>query len=260
MIVAGHDTPQHVGLYQAPWRLTLGDVARAFCVMAGEGRPLTAFLRCTLQSRGWPAFAGHDTEGARHVASTSAISPVGITCRRLSKAAVRPGAWTCRRIAPGRRGGGLNWCMGSWPRSAGCWVEAGGAGEDAAPLGMAPCRRSRALLPHPITVEYGDIIGGGYFADILVEAAVVVELKAVRTLDSVHNAQRINYLKASGPRPCLLLDFGKHRVEIHRVANGVRSVHHTISVHLRASAVPISCFVRPARSKKLEPQMHADAR
>jgi GxxExxY protein len=74
---------------------------------------------------------------------------------------------------------------------------------------------------HPITVRYDDIIVGEYFADMLVEATVVVELKAVKTLDSVHNEQCINYLKASGLRLCLLLNFGKPRVEIHRVANGV---------------------------------------
>ena len=37
------------------------NVARAFSVMAGEGRPPTTFLCCTRQSRGWPASAGHDT-------------------------------------------------------------------------------------------------------------------------------------------------------------------------------------------------------
>ncbi len=74
---------------------------------------------------------------------------------------------------------------------------------------------------HGITVRYDDIIVGEYTADMLVEDAVVVELKAVKTLDSVHTAQCINYLKASGLRLCLLLNFGKPRVEIHRVANGV---------------------------------------
>ena len=74
---------------------------------------------------------------------------------------------------------------------------------------------------HGITVRYDDIIVGQYTADMLVENAVVVELKAVKTLDSIHTAQCINYLKASGMRLCLLLNFGKPRVEIHRVANGV---------------------------------------
>lgn len=56
---------------------------------------------------------------------------------------------------------------------------------------------------------------------MLVEGIVVVELKAVKTLDCVHISQCINYLKASGLRLCLLLNFGKPRVEIHRLANGV---------------------------------------
>jgi len=70
-------------------------------------------------------------------------------------------------------------------------------------------------------VRYDDIIVGEYSADLLVEGVVVVELKAVKTLDSIHTAQCINYLKASGLRLCLLLNFGRPRVEVHRVANGV---------------------------------------
>ncbi|WP_349262139.1 GxxExxY protein [Actinocrinis sp.] len=72
-----------------------------------------------------------------------------------------------------------------------------------------------------ITVHYDGVIVGEYTADMVVENAVVVELKAVKTLDSVHTAQCINYLKASGLRLCLLLNFGKSRVDVHRVANGV---------------------------------------
>ncbi len=72
-----------------------------------------------------------------------------------------------------------------------------------------------------IKVRYDDIIVGEYTADLLVDGAVVVELKAVKALDSIHTAQCINYLKASGLQLCLLLNFGKPRVEVHRVANGV---------------------------------------
>ena len=49
--------------------------------------------------------------------------------------------------------------------------------------------------------------------DLLIEGAVIVELKAVKALDSVHAAQCINYLKATG------LNFGKPRLEIQRFAN-----------------------------------------
>jgi GxxExxY protein len=72
-----------------------------------------------------------------------------------------------------------------------------------------------------IKVRYDDIVVGEYTAGLLVEGAVVVELKAVKTLDSVHTAQCIDYLKASGLQLCPLLNFGQPRVEVHRVANGV---------------------------------------
>ena len=69
---------------------------------------------------------------------------------------------------------------------------------------------------HGITVRYKGVIIGEYTADLLVERAVVVELKAVRALDEVHHAQCLNYLKATGLRVCLLLNFAKPRVEVKR--------------------------------------------
>jgi GxxExxY protein len=57
--------------------------------------------------------------------------------------------------------------------------------------------------------------------DLLVEETIIVELKAIKALDSVHTAQSLNYLKATGPRLCLLLNFGKSRLEIQRVAHGL---------------------------------------
>jgi GxxExxY protein len=70
----------------------------------------------------------------------------------------------------------------------------------------------------PIRVRYDDIIVGEYVADLLVEDCVLVELKAVQNLDSVHMAQCINYLKATGLRLCLLINFGTRRVGIKRIA------------------------------------------
>jgi hypothetical protein len=46
--------------------------------MADGGRPPTTFPCCTRQSRGWPAFAGHDTRGACHLGRTSMLPPVRI--------------------------------------------------------------------------------------------------------------------------------------------------------------------------------------
>jgi GxxExxY protein len=72
---------------------------------------------------------------------------------------------------------------------------------------------------HPVTVHYDGVVVGTYTADLLVENAVLVELKAVTALDTVHRAQCINYLKGSGLWLCLLLNFGNPRLKIKRVVN-----------------------------------------
>ncbi len=68
----------------------------------------------------------------------------------------------------------------------------------------------------PIKVFYDGVVVGEYFADILVDDAVVVELKAVKEISDTFAAQWLNYLKATGLPLCLLLNFGKTRVEIRR--------------------------------------------
>ena len=61
---------------------------------------------------------------------------------------------------------------------------------------------------------------GEYFADILVEDALVLELKCVERLASEHTAPCLNYLRASGRTVCLLVNFQKPEVESKRVVNG----------------------------------------
>ena len=46
---------------------------------------------------------------------------------------------------------------------------------------------------------------------------LLVEIKAVRALDDVHSAQCLNYLKATGHRLRLLINFAKPRVEVRRI-------------------------------------------
>ena len=70
-----------------------------------------------------------------------------------------------------------------------------------------------------VTVYYNGVVVGEYVADLVVEDAVVVELKASRALDPAHTAQCINYLKATRLHLCLLLNFARPRLEIHRVAH-----------------------------------------
>jgi GxxExxY protein len=70
-------------------------------------------------------------------------------------------------------------------------------------------------------VYYHDVVVGEYFVDLLVEDVLLVELKTVKVLDDAHRMQCTNYLKATGLQLCLLLNFGKLRLEIKRVAHGL---------------------------------------
>jgi len=74
----------------------------------------------------------------------------------------------------------------------------------------------QARQQEPIKVFYDGLVVGEYFADILVDDAVIVELKAVKEVSDAFAAQCLNYLKATGLPLCLLLKFGKPRVEIRR--------------------------------------------
>ncbi len=72
----------------------------------------------------------------------------------------------------------------------------------------------------PVIVRYDGIVAGDFIADLLVEKEILVELKAVKALDSVHMAQCMNYLKATGKQVCLLINFGSPRIEVKRIING----------------------------------------
>ena len=61
----------------------------------------------------------------------------------------------------------------------------------------------------PISVFYNDTNVGEYFADLLVENAVIVELKSVERLIAAHEAQLLNYLRATNIEVGLLLNFGQ---------------------------------------------------
>jgi GxxExxY protein len=61
----------------------------------------------------------------------------------------------------------------------------------------------------PITVYFRNIIAGEFKADIVVNDVVIIELKAVKAILPEHEAQVINYLKATGIEVALLLNFGR---------------------------------------------------
>jgi GxxExxY protein len=67
-----------------------------------------------------------------------------------------------------------------------------------------------------IKVYYDKIEVGNYDPDLLVESLIIVELKTVKTLEDVHKAQCLNYLKATGFKTCLLINFGNPKVDVKR--------------------------------------------
>lgn len=73
-----------------------------------------------------------------------------------------------------------------------------------------------AVGQHPIGVTFRHECVGDFYADVLVEGKVIVELKAVKAIAPEHQAQVINYLKATGIEVGLLLNFGNPRLEYKR--------------------------------------------
>jgi len=80
---------------------------------------------------------------------------------------------------------------------------------------------SRRNIPtaqqYRIKVQYKGIVVGDYVADLVVANSVLVELKHVEKLTSVHLAQAINYLKATGYKLCIIINFGTEKIEYKRV-------------------------------------------
>lgn len=68
----------------------------------------------------------------------------------------------------------------------------------------------------PMTVRYKGEPVGDYCADIVVEGTIILELKAVEMLKGVHEAQLLNYLKATGCKCGLLVNFTYPKAEIKR--------------------------------------------
>jgi GxxExxY protein len=84
-------------------------------------------------------------------------------------------------------------------------------------------RGMRASGQTSLAVSYKGQTVGEYFADILVEDVLVIELKCVDRLANEHMAQCLNYLRASGRPICLLINFQKPKVEWKRVISDLCS-------------------------------------
>jgi GxxExxY protein len=79
------------------------------------------------------------------------------------------------------------------------------------------CNRGlRAELESRIKVVYKGTVVGDYLADLLVEEAVIVELKVTKTYNPEDEPQLLNELKATGIKVGLLINFGRSKVEFRR--------------------------------------------
>ena len=67
-----------------------------------------------------------------------------------------------------------------------------------------------------IIVRYDGEIVGEFFADIVVENNIILELKSVRMIIKAHEVQLVNYLVATGKPVGLILNFGETKVEVKR--------------------------------------------
>ena len=79
----------------------------------------------------------------------------------------------------------------------------------------------------PLKVNFRGVVVGDYFADLIVEGKVLIELKAVGGIHPEHKAQVINYLNATGFDVGLLINFGNPKLEYYRFfrRNPVYPVH-----------------------------------
>jgi GxxExxY protein len=76
---------------------------------------------------------------------------------------------------------------------------------------LALTLRKQGLTVHhqqPITVRFEGAVVGEYFADLIVDGKVIIELKAADVIAKQHEAQLLNYLRASDIEVGVLLNFG----------------------------------------------------
>jgi len=78
-------------------------------------------------------------------------------------------------------------------------------------------RGHKAEQQKELEIDYKGEAVGNYSPDIVVDDKLIVELKVARELDEIHLAQCLNYLKATGYRVCLLMNFYNKKVQIQRI-------------------------------------------
>jgi GxxExxY protein len=91
----------------------------------------------------------------------------------------------------------------------------------------------RREVPVPVYFRGQDV--GQFKADLVVEGSVLIELKAVQNLDRTHEAQVMNYLRATELEVGLLLNFGSPKPQFRRIV--FENSNKKIRVYPRVSAV-----------------------
>lgn len=69
----------------------------------------------------------------------------------------------------------------------------------------------------PLKVKFRNVVVGDFFADLIVDEKVLIELKTVSRILPEHKAQVINYLNATGLQIGLLINLADPKVEYHRL-------------------------------------------
>jgi len=78
-------------------------------------------------------------------------------------------------------------------------------------------RGRKISLQKEFRVVYRKKEVGIYYADLVVEDKVIVEVKAVENIDNIHRAQLLNYLRISGLRVGLIINFAKPKLQYERL-------------------------------------------
>jgi GxxExxY protein len=78
-------------------------------------------------------------------------------------------------------------------------------------------KKKKVVSQQPYRVIYRNKEVGIYYADLVVEDKVIVEVKSVEKIDDIHRAQLINYLRISGLRVGLLVNFSRPKLEFERL-------------------------------------------
>jgi GxxExxY protein len=69
----------------------------------------------------------------------------------------------------------------------------------------------------PVRVHFDGKVVGEYYADILVNDKIILELKTLDSIADVHRAQVLNYLRATGKKLAMIFNFGRNGFEYERL-------------------------------------------